>query len=212
METVALSTRNKFELLPFLEGQRVNSRHLHYFAYGSNLTASRLIARVGPCEDLGVATLPDFELAFRKDSHDGSAKCDLVHNPGRCIKAEGVVYRMPLAAKSVLDRFEGVGVGYRVETIEAKLALAVEEKQTLSCFVYLAEPPWVDQRKLPYSWYRDFVLSGGIDHGLSDSWRGFVESHPVQLDTDVERHSKNQKILEADIAQAMELFEVNGAT
>lgn len=191
-----------------------SSDQIYYFAYGSNLSPSRLIARVGPCENLGRAILPDYTMAFRKNGSDGSAKCDLVHQPHKDLSAEGVIYRLPGAARPILDRFEGVGLGYRVEMITAMTQKVSElaTGESYDCFVYLAEPPFVDSKVLPFSWYRDFVLTGGRRHGFSEQWQSFVDSHPVQIDTDQRRSQLNGMILSADEVQAIQLFESGGAT
>lgn len=182
---------------------------IHYFAYGSNLTPSRLIARVGPCRNLGRAYLPDYRLAFRKNGSDGSAKCDLIQVPDQELRAEGVVYQLRASARPVLDRFEGVGLGYRVETVDVQLA---GNYTKIDCFVYLAIPPFLNDDVQPYSWYRDFVLNGGRRHGFSQQWQSFVDSHPVQVDADIERLRTNASILAADENQALQLYEEGAAT
>jgi len=184
------------------------TEYLHYFAFGSNLTASRLIARVGRIEDLGRATLPDYRLSFSKSGRDGSSKCNLDHTKSSDDVAEGVVYRMPVAAKPLLDRFEGVGKGYRVATVDVALS-AVE---SVSCFVYLAVPPLADKALLPYCWYHDFVLKGGEAHGFSDSWLEWVRAHSFQTDANIDRSRRNQRILNADFDQALSLFATGEAT
>jgi len=167
------------------------------------------MARVGRVDDLGRATLPDYRLSFNKNGRDGSSKCNLDHTKNSGAIAEGVVYRMPVAAKPLLDRFEGVGKGYRVATVDVALAAAV---QPVSCFVYLAEPPLADKALLPYCWYHDFVLKGGEAHGFSDSWLDWVRAHSFQTDTDSDRSRRNEHILNADIDQALSMFATGEAT
>jgi len=192
--------------------------YLHYFAYGSNLTASRLIARVGALEDLGRATLTGYRLRFSKNGRDGSSKCDLVNTGETGDVAEGVVYRLPQKAKPLLDRFEGVGKGYRVANVDVSPSTTSTHKSDLknnklvSCFVYLAVPPFAEDSLLPYGWYHDFVLEGGRAHEFSSAWLAWVRDHPHQSDADVERCRRNLEILNANVEQALAMFASGEAT
>lgn len=49
---------------------------MHYFAYGSNMSRSRLRERAPSAEALGCFALNGYDLGFHKSGKDGSAKCD----------------------------------------------------------------------------------------------------------------------------------------
>ncbi len=49
---------------------------MKYFAYGSNMSISRLRERVPSAVRLGIFFLEGHRLCFHKASEDGSAKCD----------------------------------------------------------------------------------------------------------------------------------------
>jgi hypothetical protein len=50
-----------------------------YFAYGSNMSVSRLVARTPSAQPLGRCALRGHQLRFHKVGGDGSAKCDAFH-------------------------------------------------------------------------------------------------------------------------------------
>lgn len=177
----------------------------NYFAFGSNLTRTRLFARVGVCEVVGVATIAGHRMSFRKRSHDGTAKCDL-HAGEPDDLAEGVVFRLPVDRKPVLDRFEGVGAGYEVVTLTASLR-DIQDAQALEVIAYQAVPPWITDGLLPYCWYRDFVLEGGRAFGLSSDWISRVESHEYISDADPARRALNASILAMSDEQAQQMSE-----
>jgi predicted AAA+ superfamily ATPase len=52
--------------------------HLHYFAYGSNMLSTRLIARAPSARAAGLGSVAGMSLQFHKTSTDGSGKCDMV--------------------------------------------------------------------------------------------------------------------------------------
>jgi gamma-glutamylcyclotransferase len=49
---------------------------MYYFAYGSNMSLSRLRERVPSAEAVGCFSLNGHDLRFHKLSKDGSGKCD----------------------------------------------------------------------------------------------------------------------------------------
>ncbi|MCC5880800.1 MAG: gamma-glutamylcyclotransferase [Idiomarina sp.] len=132
---------------------------MYYFAYGSNMSSRRLLARVPSARSLGVAVLLGYEMSFRKRSHDGSAKCTILENP----KAStlGVVYQLPDDQRYTLDRIEGQGFGYDVTDVR----IHTQHGKLLNAFTYLGTDPEDDIK--PYQWYVEHVVRGAREHGIA---------------------------------------------
>jgi len=154
---------------------------LNYLAYGSNLFPPRLADRIAIVDIAGIVRLHATRLAFHKRGADGSGKCSLL--PGADAEAYGVVYRIGTADKATLDRIEGVGHGYRVESLmDATLG---------ECFFYRAEDSALDARLLPFDWYHAYVVAGARHHGLPPDYIAAIAAQPTQLDDDVRRRDEN---------------------
>jgi gamma-glutamylcyclotransferase len=78
-----------------------------YFAYGSNMLTSRLVARCNSARAIGAAYIDGHQLSFSNQSIDGSGKGHLVAEPGR--RAWSVVFEIDSSQKAALDEFEGTG-------------------------------------------------------------------------------------------------------
>ena len=127
-----------------------------YLAYGSNLWPPRLAARVGACTATASVALPGWSLVFDKLGADGSGKCALVADATGC--AHGVLYRLPEAAWTALDRIEGRGRGYERETLTLP--------DHGPCDVYLAQPGARRPALRPFDWYLRIVFAGAAHHGF----------------------------------------------
>lgn len=159
---------------------------VRYFAYGSNMSLPRLRARIGEVRRLGVATLADRRLAFHKLGRDGSGKCDIAPSPGDCVW--GVVLDIPAAARPLLDRFEGLGRGYAVETVQ----LTLVDGAALTAFSYRATRVVPGLR--PYDWYKAHVLHGAREHHLPAHYVAAIAATAAVPDPDAARHQRELAI------------------
>ena len=158
---------------------------LHYLAYGSNLFPPRLAARIAIHGVAAVVPMADTQLVFHKRGADGSGKCTLLPCDGAT--AYGVVYRIDAADRDTLDRIEGVGHGYRVETLcDAVLG---------ECFFYRAEASAIDTRLVPFDWYHAYVLAGARHHGLPDDYLAAIAAVATVVDSDAARRAENFALL-----------------
>ena len=132
-----------------------------YFAYGSNMSTARLRERMPSCEALGIATLPGHALHFHKRSADKSGKCNAFAS-GNDSSVIGVLFSFDPAERAKLDEAEGVGSGYE----HAVVTVINDKGRRQKVLTYLAIPDYIDDSLKPYSWYKDFVLAGGREHGL----------------------------------------------
>ena len=75
-----------------------------YFAYGSNMSTRRLLARVPGVRVLGRAHVDGWRLAFNKPGRDGTGKANLV--AATAGTAWGVLYEIAASDWALLDPFE----------------------------------------------------------------------------------------------------------
>ncbi|MBP2434578.1 hypothetical protein ABIF38_005508 [Bradyrhizobium japonicum] len=140
-----------------------------YFAYGSNMCTARLRERTPSCKPLGIATLPGHTLRFHKRSRDKSGKCNAFAS-GNNDNVIGVLFSFDPSERATLDAAEGVGSGY-----EHAIVTVINEKgRRRKVLTYRATPEHIDDNLKPYSWYKDFVLSGAREHGLPPD---YIEKH-----------------------------------
>ena len=79
-----------------------------YFAYGSNMFAARLRARVPSAKAIGTYTLPSHDLRFHKRSDmDGSGKCDAFETGDAADFVMGRLFTIDAAEEGKLDGHEG---------------------------------------------------------------------------------------------------------
>jgi len=134
-----------------------------YFAYGSNMSSERLLARTPSAVSLGRARLPGYTLRWHKLGRDGSGKCDIESSDAPGAAVWGVLYRIDGAEKDRLDAVEGLGVGYDEHTVRVEADSVVREATT-----YKARPDKIDPALRPLAWYKAHVLHGATEHGLPD--------------------------------------------
>lgn len=159
---------------------------LRYAAFGSNLHPGRLTRRLPAARLEGSGFVAARSLAFYKRSVDGSGKCCLLA-PGDGVHV--AVYTFDEASKALLDDIEGVGRGYEVTTLEVP--------GFGECYTYAAAPDYVDERLLPYDWYRDLVVLGCKKLGFPRDYVRRVESQPSVPDPDIARAAANRRLVDA---------------
>ena len=127
-----------------------------YAAYGSNLHPVRLRAsdRCPSAKLKGTAVIRGWRLAFRKQSTDGSAKCD-AHNTGNpSDELRLAVFTIPVTEEQYLDDAEGFGHGYYKGEIQLTM-----DGESLTAKIYLADQDAI-VADAPYDWYKQMVLLG----------------------------------------------------
>lgn len=157
-----------------------------YAAYGSNLHPFRLIQRVPSAKLIGAGAVSGFDLRFHKKSIDGSGKCDIVEAPGEIHVA---VYEISLEEKPLLDKTEGLGIGYDEAEIQVP--------NMGDCWTYIAAKSHVDPALAPYSWYKEMVLLGCEFNGFPSDYTQYVRDVAAIRDQDSERHRENTLLVEA---------------
>lgn len=155
-----------------------------YFSYGSNMSARRMLARVPTARRAEQALLPSHRLVFHKRGRDGSAKCD-AHYTGRVEdKVVGVLFELPAAGKSMLDRYEGLGRGYAQKQVRVR----TENGIWVRAMTYYATH--IDSLLQPFSWYKIHVLTGARENRLPAAYVRTIKRVATIDDPDPERHTR----------------------
>jgi len=160
-----------------------------YFAYGSNMSISRLRARVPSAVTLGCHTLKEHDLRFHMSGQDGSAKCNAFYTGERDDIIFGGLFEISPNEKSVLDKAEGLGHGYA----EKKVTVVASDGSSLEAMTYIAIK--ISEYLKPYSWYVNHVLLGAgetkLPHDYIQKRISVIES--IQ-DIDKERDTRERAV------------------
>lgn len=164
-----------------------------YFAYGSNMSVRRLTQRVPSARALGVGTLDDHQLMFRKKSRiDCSAKCDIAPSNGHAVL--GVLFGIDHGEEQELDRVEGLGRGYRKKDVDVSDAAGRRAR----AFTYYADPEYVHATLRPYTWYVKHVVVGAEEAGLPADYINNLKGVESVIDPDPEREKRELSIHKTD--------------
>ncbi len=182
------------QLRDFLNGwinnQAIDGNHFYIFSYGSNMLLQRISERIESTESVDVHELKGFKLIFNKKSTDGSTKANIEETKDSNDSVWGVIHKIPLIEKPILDKFEGLGKGYLMHDFD----LLVEDEYR-SVHSYIAtEYGYLEEGK-PYDWYLNLVIAGAIENGFPDQYIQNLKAVESEIDMNVERRQKNEDIL-----------------
>jgi gamma-glutamylcyclotransferase len=135
-----------------------------YFAYGSNMSISRLRERAPSALALGRHALKEHDLRFHKSSKDGSGKCDAFYTGDHVDIVFGALFDISPGEKSALDKAEGLGYGYE----EKSVAVLASDGSSREATTYFATE--IDEYLKPYTWYLNHVLVGAGETSLPDDY------------------------------------------
>ena len=158
------------------------------FAYGSNMCAERMRARVANAVPIAIGYVMHRRLAFHKRGSDGSAKVDAVYSGRASDCVWGVVYSMSNNEKAELDGHEP---GYTAEAI-----VVHGNGGTHSALMYVARAEAIDGSLKPYAWYHRFVLHGAVQQRLPLEYIERLRSIESIADPDRQRHDRNARLLD----------------
>ena len=162
---------------------------MYYFAYGSNMSLSRLRDRVPSAVALGCYTLHEHDLRFHKSSRDGSGKCDAYFTSNTRDVIYGALFRIDPSEKPALDKAEGLGYGYDEKEVDV---IAQDGSQTKAT-TYVASN--INTSLKPYSWYMNHVLIGARETSLPIEYiQHKMDSVEVMEDSNKERDEKQRAI------------------
>ena len=128
--------------------------------------------------------VPDRTLRFHKRGKDDSAKCNITIGDGVIHVA---VYEISRREKARLDRIEGQGLGYVVQSLNVP--------SYGECFTYVATDTHVDESLKPYSWYKELVVAGSEYLEFPRHYIEWITLHQTIDDPDAERHAEQMSIV-----------------
>ncbi len=139
---------------------------MYYFAYGSNMLIARLEKRVGNVECLGMAILENYQIAFNKQSKDGTGKTNVYFSDGGLV--EGVLFELTEEQMNKLDKSE---IGYKRIDLNVQLL-----KNTFLAVSYIAEVDAINNNLSPTKEYLQYLIDGAIENKLSDTYIEMLKS------------------------------------
>ncbi|CAM4352337.1 gamma-glutamylcyclotransferase family protein [Pseudoalteromonas ostreae] len=152
---------------------------VYNFSFGSNMSSSRLLARLPNATRIGTAILAGYELTFDMVSTDGSGKGNVRSSNDKNAQVYGVVYQLNDAEKTILDAIEGP----RYDCIDIQVTLLDGQKVAAHC--YIANT--TDAQILPYDWYMQHVHRGALEAGVPNAYSDAIKSRPTCQDSDSAR-------------------------
>lgn len=142
----------------------------YYFAFGSNMKRDRLEKRLGQVDDLGIAILPDYLVAFNKLSTiDKTGKANII--PKEQVETIGVLYGLTDEQLKELDKSEG---GY----VRVPIAITSEGKE-IEAQTYVAMENRIDNNLLPTAEYLGYLIDGAEEHNFPGEYQNFLKSFGV---------------------------------
>ncbi|NRB39392.1 MAG: gamma-glutamylcyclotransferase [Pseudomonadales bacterium] len=143
---------------------------MKYFAYGSNMSLSRLSERIADVQQLGSYILRAHDLRFHKAGSDGSAKCDAFYTQNPDDYIIGSLYEISPSGIKTLDQIEGLGDGYN------KKDVTVEHKSGTQFTATTYYAMHIDITLKPFSWYKNHVLVGARELQLPEAYIKRIET------------------------------------
>jgi hypothetical protein len=103
----------------------------------------------------------------------------------------GVLFNIDYNEKSLLDKAEGLGLGYNENT----LIFLDQLSNSYSARVYIADSNSINNHLLPFDWYKELIVTGGIQNKLPADYISQLQSFVCVPDPDEARRLKNYSIL-----------------
>jgi gamma-glutamylcyclotransferase len=151
------------------------------FGYGSNKCFRRMKRRVASLEFVAVGVLDNYSFVMNKLSKDGSAKGNIKADKGR--QVFGVVYSLSDADLDALNRWEGVGDGYVLNT-DLEVCDLAGHKWEQPVLVYVGDHRYLVDGVWPYNWYTRHIVEGARHYALPADYIEWLELHPASEDPD----------------------------
>ncbi len=146
------------------------------------MSTPRIQHRIASAAVVSSARLFEHSLRFHKKSIDGSAKCDIEHTQDPDDIVYGVIFEILASEKSTLDKYEGLGNGYREKHVPTHLP---DGKIIIASTYYATH---IDATLKPYHWYKEHVLRGAREHALPSEHIAAIEAVSSVADPDQKKH------------------------
>jgi gamma-glutamylcyclotransferase (GGCT)/AIG2-like uncharacterized protein YtfP len=140
-----------------------------YFAYGSNMSQSRMIKRGLIPTNKQIAFLDNYEFLINKRSYKNPKIGYANVTEKKNSVVEGILYEVEDHEILLLDRFEGAPKHYSREILNLRL----QDGSIVQGIVYIANFGWTSPRQLKTtSEYKKFILEG--KEWISDNYYIFL--------------------------------------
>lgn len=159
-----------------------------YFAYGSNMSITRLKRRAPSAIRTGICTLQNHDLRFHKESADGSGKCDAFRTGNSEDFVIGSLFEIDPADKPSLDSAEGLGFGYNEKQIPV-----VKDSGEI-CFAVTYYAIRINRTLKPYSWYLQHVIIGAMESNCPAIYVSRIKAIKTMEDDNQERDAQERAI------------------
>lgn len=153
------------------------------------MLTTRLRQRAPSARAVCIGNVNGYVLCWHKRSKDGSGKCDAVETGRPRDALWGVVVELTAVEKLHLDEKEGLGHGYR-----ERVVTVVTDAGNVSAGMYYASA--IEPGLRPYSWYRDLVIAGALEHGLPQQYIEALAAVEAIEGPDPKRAAKNRRLIE----------------
>lgn len=170
-----------------LNKQAMEGKYFYVFSYGSNMLLDRIKDRVDSVEVVDKHELKGFKLIFNKKCNDGSRKANIEETKDIEDSVWGVIHKIDLADKPILDKFEALGKGYQL----TNFMLTIEEDYRLIHYYVATEYRYLEIGK-PYDCYLNLVIAGAKENGFPNEYIEQLKSIESKIDMDVKRREKNE--------------------
>lgn len=176
-----------------------------YFAYGSNLCLPRIRHRIPGVGKVARARLDGHALRWHKRGSDGSGKCSIEKVGGESV-VHGALFEVPTEERPVLDRIEGLGVGYRETEVQVVPSASPGgagsgngtplDADRVPAWTYVATDSHVVDDLRPFRWYKALVLAGAAAMAFPSAYLDGIRAVRALEDPDTRRASRNRRFLD----------------
>jgi gamma-glutamylcyclotransferase len=127
---------------------------IKYFAYGSNMSVTRMIKRGVTPLSRTQGILNNYVLKFNKKSSKGDwSFANIEESEGDAV--EGIIFEIRESHLEKLDKFEGAPVHYRREKINVSSC-----GNKIECITYIAQKDYIVEGLKPTDDYMKFLIEG----------------------------------------------------
>ncbi len=164
----------------------------YVFSYGSNMLFQRIFERVNTVEVVGTYVLQGYRLRFNKKSIDGSTKANIQATDDAGDAVCGVLHRLSLSQKPILDQYEALGQGYDLQ----HFLMTTSGGGQLRIHYYVATEPQYLTVGQPYRWYLNFVIAGAMENGFPNPYINELKAITPMTDKNQIRKHQNDAVLQ----------------
>lgn len=146
--------------------------NIYYFAYGSNMSETRLYERnINPISKQN-GILYGYEFIINKKSFKNPeiGFANIKYNVDKNV--EGIVYKINIDDIKILDKYEGFPKHY----IKTTLPIKINENKQIDCIVYIGNENWISDKELKTNKdYKNYILDGK-EYLSSDYYNFLIEN------------------------------------